>query len=74
MSWHFQVVRDKDGLLGIHEVYKDANGQVWGWTAAETMSGFDDIEDLRGTLKLMLRDAERPVVDEADLPHDKEEV
>lgn len=73
MSWHFNVVRDANGYLSLHEIYRDKDGKIYAWAPEpEKIGFFEDMADLRGTLEYMLRDLDRPVIDEADLPRGKE--
>lgn len=75
MSWHFQVVRDKQGILSLHEVFLNEKGEIYAWVAEpERIANFETMTDLRKTLEYMLRDSKRPVVDEADLPRGEVDV
>lgn len=68
-SWHYRVVRHPDGMLGLHEVYCDDDGQPHSYT--QEPAGFiaNDDEGLDGiilSLERALRDARaRPILDAA---------
>lgn len=64
MTWRFQPVwqRTKAGkVYSVCEVYLDKAGRLKNWTETPsvTPSGTDGVEDLRGSLVLMLHDAYR---------------
>ena len=49
---------------GIVEVYHDEIHEVTGWSDFTDPNGWDNIDDLEGTLKLMLKAFDRPVFEE----------
>lgn len=58
MSWHYQIVKHKDDTVGLHEVYTNEELVPHSATAESLIGDFEDVEDLLGTLRMMLRDAE----------------
>lgn len=66
MSWHYRVIRQPDGLLGLHEVYCDDDGRPHSYTTAPVGFVSDAEEGLEGittALERALRDArERPIL------------
>ncbi len=69
MTWHYRVLRHKDGCLALHEVYCDETGQPDGCTVEPVHIGAHPDEGLAGvigSLEMALKDArERPVLDYA---------
>lgn len=69
MSWHYRVIRQPDGMLGLHEVYCDDDGRPHSFTAEPVGFVSDADEGLDGlivSLERALRDArERPILDAA---------
>jgi len=59
MTWRYQptyTVHGEDRLYGLTEVYLDKKGKLFSWTSTHFMTPIgNDGDDLRGTLKLMLR-------------------
>lgn len=53
--WNYKAIQH-DGYVGLHEVYY-ADGKVVGWTDPVQIG--NDLEDLKGSLNLMLQDIER---------------
>lgn len=68
-SWHYRVIRQSDGLLGLHEVYCDDDGRPHSYTATPVGFVSDADEGLDGlivSLERALRDARtRPILDAA---------
>lgn len=54
--WNYKVVQH-DGYVGLHEVYYNKDGTIVGWTDPVQIG--NDLEDLKGSLELMLKDIER---------------
>lgn len=68
MTWNYRVIQHED-YCGLHELYYDDGGVITGYTEALVVG--NDLDDLRGTLELMLQDASnRGVLDEELLPPD----
>lgn len=42
MTWNYRLVRDKNGVISIHEVYYDDNGNPEGMTKPITIQAFED--------------------------------
>ena len=69
MSWNYRVCRyRKNGetLFGIREVYYDARGRIKGLTDA-SVDDWETHTDLKGTLTLMAKALDRPLLDEERL-------
>lgn len=64
MSWNYRVsTKTVDGvvLYGVVEVYYDSDGNANGWTDFVDPNGWEDIDDLKGTLSLMLEAMDKPL-------------
>lgn len=72
MTWNYRVAKknavDYDGsnitLYGLIGVYYNEQGEPYGWSDFIDPNGWDDIDDLKGTLELMLRDFDKPVFEQ----------
>lgn len=68
MSWNYRVARGFAGgepYYGIVEVYYDETGEVTGWSGfIDNPNGWDDVDELKITLKLMLKAFDRPIFEE----------
>lgn len=74
MSWHYRIVRYREGGYGLHEVYFNPDGTAWARTQGPATFGAypegDEPEEagpseIVRTLELALKDArERPVFDD----------
>lgn len=70
MTWCYRPVLHTDGTVSLREVFSDKNGKVGMYTEDPlTLDSYENIEDLRNTLALMLVGAilKEPVREE-DLP------
>lgn len=78
-SWNHRVVRKTDGdftYLGIHEVYYDDDGKIWGITEdpAQLFCEEDEgVEALQTTLRWMIEATKVPVVDYDSIPEEGSE-
>ena len=54
MTWNYRVVKQKNGFLAIYEAYYDDNGKPISISCNRTSPEASDIEELTGTLELML--------------------
>ena len=55
--WRYQAIKDKDGEVGIHELYEIEGDVYWTEDAIEAMS--EDAEGLKWVLTQMLEDLEK---------------
>lgn len=55
MSWHYQVMKHKDGTYAIHEYYPDIEGSA-GYTCNPIAVEGDSVDDLVVMLKHMMND------------------
>lgn len=86
--WNHRVIRTRGDagnmtFLGIHEVYCDDKGRVWGTTKDPVSphvtdcygKGFEDlnetVEDLREILNHMLKACDHPILDMDSIPEDE---
>ena len=53
-SWHYQLMRHKDGSLAVHEYYPSDVGV--GWTKEPIAIVGDDIEDVKSSIQMILDD------------------
>lgn len=63
MNWNYRVAKkqfDGEDCYGIIEVYYE-EGEVMGWTDFVDLLGWDNPEDLKGTLELMLKAFDKPI-------------
>lgn len=62
MTWRYQPtyeVHGEERVYGLTEVYLDKKGKLTAWTSTHFMTPTgNDPADLRGTLKLMLREVD----------------
>lgn len=68
MSWNYRVCRTKlndneADLFSIREVYCDEAGTPNGYAKAG-VEHWESVDDLRGTLELMLKALDKPVIDD----------
>jgi hypothetical protein len=74
MYWNFRGVHYQDGTYGLIEAYYGANSEVEvldGYVASKhlTLAGYISLDDLRDSLRMMLRDLSRlPILEEHELP------
>ena len=77
MSWHYRILRHRDGALALHEVYCNEAGQPNGYTEQPmgfAMDADEGADALRQALRRALNDAtNRPILDVADLGGSTEE-
>lgn len=59
MTWNYRVIEDKDGSLGLYEVYYNDNEKIEGWTADRIIGQFENMDDLKTTLENMLYDVNK---------------
>ena len=67
MSWNYRVAKkvvNGEPSYGIVEVYYDDIHEVTGWSDFIDPNGWDNIDDLKGTLNLMLKAFDRPMFEE----------
>lgn len=74
MSWNYRVVEGEQNgspIFSLHEVYYDETGKVVAWVEEPETGTWDDLNDLIGSLKMMLADArKRPRLRHKDMPTD----
>lgn len=64
MTWNYRVSKKSDkygDIYGIVEVYYDNEGEVTGRSDFIDPNYWDNTEDLKGTLKLMLEAFDKPL-------------
>ena len=71
MTWNYRVIKYKshhDTIFALHEVFYD-DGKIEGWTERPIdLDGFESVDDLLGTMKMMMKDIENhPVLKLTDL-------
>ena len=69
MSWNYRVIKTTEGdcaYYAIHEVYYDDDGQPDGSTVEPVFVSGESVEDIRQMLAQMLRDVDRPALEEID--------
>ena len=65
MTWNYRVVKDKDGIFGLKEVYS-SNDQIEG-TTEKFMSPFGtSMEELRADFELMKKAFDKPILVETE--------
>jgi len=72
MTWNYRVIKKEheplnefdDGVTySIHEVYYDKHGDIEAWTLkAIGLGDFDDMDDLKGSMELMQKAFDKPVL------------
>lgn len=71
MTWNYRVVHYKAGGYGLHEVYYDVRGKVYGYTGVPVaFTAWEDEgrEGVTASMNMALRDAvHRPVLEEKDI-------
>lgn len=78
MSWNYRIIKripeQGEPYYGIFEVYYDKYRNIKAWTTEPVTPVWEDIEDLKGSLELMLRAFEKDVLDEnkIEIKHEKE--
>ena len=59
MTWNYQILKhiEEDGSVwfGLHEVYRDKEGYIDGWTQNPSVVG-DTVHEVIVSLKMMMRD------------------
>lgn len=67
MSWNYRVAKkivNGEPSYGIVEVYYGVKQEVMDWSGFIDPNEWDDIDDLKGTLELMLKAFDRPIFEE----------
>lgn len=76
MSWNYRVVRyvaNGETLYGLMEAYYDEEGKPNGYCAA-TVTDWESLDDLRGTLEQMLRGCSAQIIEvDGDIVRDHRE-
>lgn len=65
MSWNYRIV-EVDGGFELHEVYYDDDGKPEARTADYIIYG-ETVDEIREALLMMLRDIEKPVLNDDDI-------
>lgn len=65
MTWNYRIIRDKDGVYGIHEVYYK-KGKIDMWSDAMTPLG-ESIDELKEDLDMMAEAFKKPVLEDDKL-------
>lgn len=73
VNWNYRIVRrvvnGGEDECRIHEVYYDDDpGEMMMWSKRPAYPQGDSVEDVIGTLKLMMLATEHPVLEQADMP------
>ena len=58
MTWHYQILKYKDGSFGLHEIYYDDDDKLIGHTEKPVSVG-DTVEEILEDLEMMVVDIER---------------
>jgi hypothetical protein len=71
-TWNYRVVHYNNGTYGIIEAFYDEEGDLDGYVSSEdlTLYGFSSVDELKDTLRLMINDVSRKVLEESELPGD----
>ena len=64
MYWNYRVINTGDGFE-LHEVYYDENDKPMSRTADYILYG-ETVDEIRNALLMMLRDIEKPVLDDKE--------
>ena len=56
-SWHYQLMRHKDGSLAVHEYYP-SDGAA-GWTKEPISIVGDDVDDVKKSIQMILADIDK---------------
>ena len=56
-SWHYQLMRHKDGSLAVHEYYPSDGGA--GWTIEPISIVGDDVGDVKKSIQMILADIDK---------------
>lgn len=68
MRWNYRIV-EKDGQLGIHEVYYNGDEKkICACTREPVAACGDDVPDLKGAYKMMAEAFKAPVLKYEDIP------
>jgi hypothetical protein len=62
MTWNYRIM-NKNGLLGVHGVYYDGDGNIQGMDQDPNAPQAETIDELRTVLELMLEALEKPILD-----------
>jgi hypothetical protein len=66
-SWNYRI-RKSGNQYSVIEVYYDAKGKITGWAdATNALEGWDDLDDLTGTITQLCEASFRPVLLPKDL-------
>lgn len=65
MTWNYRVV-NKDGYLGIHEVYYDEKGLPTSCTEDPTRLSEENLDELKHTLLLYEKAAQKEILNYED--------
>ena len=65
MSWHYQLMKHKDGSIALHEYYVSEEGEDM-WTEKPVQIIEKNVKDIKKALKRIRRDIERHGVIEYD--------
>jgi hypothetical protein len=69
MTWNYRVVKSKDGVYSVGEVYLNEDAKIWGMTKKEYPQGCD-VDELIEDLEMMLEDVKRSkhdIIDESTI-------
>jgi hypothetical protein len=67
--WHYRVIR-KAGRYGVHEVYSDEDGEIWGCSEEPVRVEAESLEDLREDLEYYDYALELPALEYRDIVPD----
>ena len=57
-TWHYQLMRHKDGYLAVHEFYPSDHGGG-SWTEEPVCIGGNDINDVKKAIQIILNDIDK---------------
>lgn len=66
MSWNYRTVCDKDGFLGIREIYYDDDGEIDNMTVDDCSPGGENFKELVSDLMAMMAALDKPVINEKE--------
>lgn len=62
--WNYRVVKNKDNIFSIREVYYNEDGNVKLWSGTPEALESDDVEQLKSEVEYILKAFDTPVLNE----------
>lgn len=56
MSFNYRIIAHPNNMYGLHEVYYNDEGEIWGWSVDPIDGLFESREDLEGTFRTICAD------------------